>query len=36
MSIYRIYNQGLIARLAVGWRSLIALAPGRKWITIRD
>ena len=36
MSVYRIYNQGEIARLADGWRSVIALAPGRKWITILD
>jgi hypothetical protein len=36
MSIYRIFNQGEIARLADGWRSVIALAPGRKWITILD
>jgi len=43
MSIYRIYNQDDIARLAGalpgegrGWRSVIALAPGRKWITILD
>jgi hypothetical protein len=36
MSIYRIFNQGEIASLADGWRSVIALAPGRKWITILD
>ncbi len=36
MSLYRIFNQGEIANLADGWRSVIALAPGRKWITIVD
>ena len=36
MSIYRIFNQGEIASLAAGWRSVIALAPGRKWITVLD
>ena len=36
MSIYRIFNQGEIASLAHGWRSVIALAPGRKWITVLD
>ena len=36
MSIYRIFNQGEIASLADGWRSVIALAPGRKWITVVD
>ena len=36
MSIYRIFNQGEIASLADGWRSVIALAPGRKWITVLD
>jgi hypothetical protein len=35
-SLYRIFNQGEIANLADGWRSVIALAPGRKWITIVD
>jgi hypothetical protein len=53
MSVYRIYNQGEIARFVGAcpgprvralrgprinsgrsWRSVIALAPGRKWITI--
>ena len=41
MSLYRIYNQGEIARFAGacpgegrGWRSVIALAFGRKWITL--
>ena len=42
MSVYRIYNQGEIARFAgacpgpraAGWRSVIALASGRAWITI--
>jgi hypothetical protein len=36
MSIYRIFNQGEIASLADGWRSVIALASGRKWITVLD
>jgi hypothetical protein len=36
MSIYRIFNQGEIPSLADGWRSVIALAPGRKWITVLD
>ena len=30
------FNQGEIASLADGWRSVIALAPGRKWITVLD
>lgn len=36
MSIYRIFNQGEIASLADGWRSVIALPPRRKWITVLD
>jgi hypothetical protein len=36
MSIYRIFNQGEITGLGAGWRSVIALAPGRKWITVLD
>jgi hypothetical protein len=36
MSLHRIFNQGEIASLAHGWRSVIALDPGRKWITIVD
>jgi hypothetical protein len=42
-SFYRIFNQGQIAGLAKpapakagGWRSVIALTPGRKWITVVD
>jgi hypothetical protein len=35
-SLYRIFNQGEIAGLAAGWRSVIALKPGRRWITILD
>jgi hypothetical protein len=35
-SLYRVFNQGEIASLADGWRSVIALKPGRKWITIVD
>ncbi len=34
--LYRIYNQGEIPSLAHGWRSVIALTPGRKWITLLD
>jgi len=36
MSIYRIFNQGEIGSFADGWRSVIALTPGRKWITVLD
>ena len=32
----RVYNQGDLGNLACGWRSLIALPPGRKWITLLD
>jgi hypothetical protein len=35
-SVYRIFNQGDITALADGWRSVIALPPGRKWITVID
>jgi len=34
--LYRIFNQGEIASLAHGWRSVIALTPGRKWVTVID
>jgi len=34
--LYRVYNQGEIPSLAHGWRSLIALTPGRKWVTVID
>ena len=34
--IYRIYNQGEIPSLAHGWRSVVALTPGRKWLTVID
>lgn len=34
--VYRIYNQGEISAMADGWRSVVALAPGRRWITIID
>lgn len=34
--IYRIFNQGEIPQLATGYRSVIALQPGRKWIKIID
>ncbi len=34
--LYRVYNQGEIPSLAHGWRSILALTPGRKWITLLD
>jgi hypothetical protein len=34
--LYRVYNQGEIASLAHGWRSIIILTPGRKWVTVID
>jgi hypothetical protein len=34
--LYRVYNQGEIAPLAHGWRSLLCLTPGRKWVTVID
>jgi hypothetical protein len=34
--LYRVYNSGEIAPLAHGWRSVIALRPGRKWLTLID
>jgi hypothetical protein len=34
--VYRLFNQGDIPALPDGWRSVIALPPGRKWITIID
>jgi hypothetical protein len=34
--LYRIFNQGEIASLGAGWRSVIALKPGRKWVTVVD
>jgi len=34
--LYRVYNQGDIPSLAHGWRSVIALPPGRKWVTLID
>jgi hypothetical protein len=35
-NIYRIYNQGEIPQLASGYRAVIALHPGRKWIVLVD
>jgi hypothetical protein len=32
----RVYNAGEIPALAHGWRSVIAMHPGRKWITVID
>jgi len=34
--LYRVYNQGEIPSLAHGWRSIISLTPGRKWVTVID
>ena len=34
--LYRVYNQGEIPCLAHGWRSVIVLTPGRKWVTVID
>ena len=34
--LYRVYNQGEIPSLAHGWRSVILLTPGRKWVTLID
>ncbi len=34
--LYRVYNQGEIPSLAHGWRSVITLTPGRKWVTVID
>ncbi len=34
--LYRVYNQGELPCLAHGWRSVIALTPGRKWVTVID
>jgi len=32
----RVYNADDLGNLACGWRSLIALPAGRKWITVLD
>lgn len=34
--LYRVYNQGEIPAPACGWRSILALTPGRKWVTVID
>lgn len=34
--LYRVFNQGEIPILGHGWRSIIALTPGRKWVTLID
>ena len=36
MMLYRVYNAGEIPCLAHGWRSVIALHPGRKRLTLID
>ena len=33
---YRVFNQGEIPTLGHGWRSVILLTPGRKWVTVID
>jgi hypothetical protein len=33
---YHVYNTGEIPTLAHGWRSVIAIRPGRKWLTLID
>jgi hypothetical protein len=35
-AMYRVYNAGEIPALAHGWRSVVALRPGRRWITLID
>jgi hypothetical protein len=34
--LYRVFNQGEIPTLGHGWRSVVALTPGRKWLTVID
>jgi hypothetical protein len=34
--LFRVYNAGEIPVLAHGWRSVIAMHPGRKWLTLID
>jgi hypothetical protein len=34
--LFRVYNQGEIPLLAHGWRSVLCLTPGRKWVTVID
>jgi hypothetical protein len=34
--LYRVFNQGEIPSLVHGWRSVILLPPGRKWVTVID
>jgi hypothetical protein len=34
--LYRIFNEGDFKNLGSGWRTVIALPPGRKWITLVD
>lgn len=34
--MYRVYNQGELPTLGHGWRSVITLTPGRKWVTVID
>jgi hypothetical protein len=34
--LYRVYNSVEIVPLAHGWRSVIAVRPGRKWLTLID
>lgn len=34
--LYRVFNQGEIPIIGHGWRSIIVLPPGRKWVTLID
>lgn len=34
--LYHVCNQGEIVSLERGWRSVIALTPGREWGTVID
>ena len=34
--LYRVFNQGEIPTLGHGWRSIVSLTPGRKWVTVID
>lgn len=36
MSLFRIFNDGDFEKLGNGMRTVIALPPGRKWITVVD
>ena len=36
IALFRVYNSGEIACLAHGWRSVVAMPPGRRWTTLID